>query len=73
MPRCYIGNDGYYEIYNQTSIIHQKINEGKTTYNYKIYNNVKKIPSSQDRWRIEQLIFGNGINENLTRLGLKIN
>lgn len=73
MPRCFIGSDGYYEIYNQTSIIHQKINDGKTAYNYKIYNSVKNVPSSQDRWRIEQLILGNAIHENLIKVKLKIN
>ncbi|MFW9928746.1 MAG: hypothetical protein ACFFD1_05100 [Candidatus Thorarchaeota archaeon] len=56
MPKHFIGIDGYYEIYNRTSIIHQKINEGKTSYKYKIYNNSKNIPNSQDRWRIEQIM-----------------
>jgi hypothetical protein len=35
MPKCYIGADGYYEIFNQTSIIHQKINDGKLQINLK--------------------------------------
>ena len=58
MPRLFIGIDGYYEIYNRTSIIHQKMNEGKTSYKYKIYNNSKNIPNSQDKWRIEQIMTG---------------
>jgi hypothetical protein len=57
MPKCYMGTDGYYEIFNQTSIIHQKNNDGKSA-KFKIYNNIKNIPSSQDRWRIEQIIQG---------------
>lgn len=58
MPKSFIGSDGYYEIYNQTSIIHKKNTDKKTTNNYKIYNNFKNIPNSQDRWRIEQIILG---------------
>jgi hypothetical protein len=58
MPKCFIGMDGYYEIYNRTSIIHQKMNRGKTSRNYKIYNNAKNIPNSSDRWRIEQIMAG---------------
>ena len=60
MPRNFIGADGYYEIYNQTSIIHQKINDHKTAYKYKIYNCVNNVPNPQDRWRIEQIMIGNG-------------
>jgi hypothetical protein len=58
MPRCFRGTDGYYEIYNRTSIIHQKIDDGNTSLRYKIYNSVKNIPNPQDRWRIEQIILG---------------
>ncbi len=60
MPRCFIGADGFYEIYNKTSIIHQKINKGRTSYKCKVYNNSKNIPNPQDRWRIEQIMTGNG-------------
>lgn len=63
MPRSFIGTDGYYEIYNRTSIIHQKINDGKTSCKYKIYNNSKDIPNPQDRWRIEQIMIRNVINK----------
>lgn len=61
MPRNFIGTDGYYEIYNQTCIIHQKINDHKTAYNYKVYNCIKNVPNSQDRWRIEQIMIGNRV------------
>ncbi len=67
MPRNFIGTDGYYEIYNRTSIIHQKINDHKTAYKYKIYNCVKNVPNSQDRWRIEQIMIGNGVEEELNQ------
>ncbi len=67
MPRCFIGKDGYYEIFNQSSIIHQKINEGKTSYKFKVYNSVRKVPSPQDRWRIEQIILGNITNYSLIK------
>lgn len=63
MPRYFIGKDGYYEIYNMTSIIHQKINESKTSYKCKIYNNFKDVPNPQDRWRIEQIMIGNFIGK----------
>ncbi|MEJ2614488.1 MAG: hypothetical protein P8Z35_06000 [Ignavibacteriaceae bacterium] len=59
MPKFFIGIDGYYEIYNRTSIIHQKMNKRKTSYKYKVYNNSKNVPNSRDRWRIEQIIVGN--------------
>jgi len=59
MPQCFTGVDGYYEIYNRTSIIHQKTNKGNKVYKYKIYNNSKYIPNSRDRWRIEQIMIGN--------------
>jgi hypothetical protein len=68
MPRNFTGNDGYYEIYNQTSIIHQKINDHKTAYKYKIYNCVKNVPNPQDRWRIEQIMVGNGIEGDLNQI-----
>jgi hypothetical protein len=59
MAKSFIGIDGYYEIYNRTSIIHRKINKsGQATEKYKVYNNVKNIPSRQDRWRIEEIIVG---------------
>ena len=73
MPQSFIGTDGYYEIYNRTSIIHQKINDRKTAYKYKVYNCVKNIPNPQDRWRIEQIIFGNGADENLNQFRKMIN
>lgn len=59
MPKCFTGVDGYYEIYNRTSIIHQKMVGRKKAYKYKVYNNSKNIPHSGDRWRIEQIIVGN--------------
>jgi hypothetical protein len=63
MPRCFIGIDGYYEIYNRTSIIHQKVNESQTSHKYKIYNNFKDVPNPQDRWRIEQIMVGNNVSK----------
>lgn len=65
MAKNFIGVDGYYEIYNRTSIIQRKINKnGQITEKYKVYNNVKNIPSRQDRWRIEEIIVGNNSTKN---------
>lgn len=73
MPRCFTGTDGYYEIYNKTSIIHQKVDESRTFCRYKIYNSYKDVPNSQDRWRIEQIIVGNVLNKDFGRYNNKVN
>lgn len=54
MPKYYFGLDGKYEIYDESSILHKKMNNGKTES--RIYKNASAIPSRQDRWRIEQMI-----------------
>lgn len=65
MAKSYIGVDGYYEIFNQSSIIHRKIDKhGQIIDKYKVYNNVKNIPSRQDRWKIEEIISGKFLVKN---------
>jgi hypothetical protein len=57
MPKYYFGLDGSYEIYDQSSILHRKLdNNGRVSSESKIYADPKNIPSRQDRWRIEQLL-----------------
>jgi hypothetical protein len=62
MPIHFTGFDGYYEIYNASSIIHRRVNsEGVTTYT-KNYGNIDMIPNEEDRLRISKIIYGKKVD-----------
>lgn len=64
MAKKFIGLNGQYEIYDSGSIIYRKTNDsGQIIGEYKIFKNVQSIPYRQDRWRIEQLLTGDILND----------
>lgn len=65
MAKSFIGIDGCYEIFSHSSIIHRMVDKrGQIIDKYKVYNNVKNIPSRQDRWKIEEIILGKNTIKN---------
>ena len=71
MSKTFFGGEGKYEIYNDSCIIQQKINNKKELINkYKIFNNVELIPNHVDKVSIRKIIdyeFKNEKNINLAR------
>jgi hypothetical protein len=62
MPIHFTGFDGYYEIYNASSIIHRRVSSNGVTIYTETYNNIDMIPNEEDKGRISKIIYGNKID-----------